>query len=160
MKLGHLLVKKLPASRLRKISWTRWLIKREFDRLIEDAIKKQHPDDPQGGLVQMLQSDEYEELRLLSEEEESIKSVKILALAKKLDVPSPSLYDEQGALSQDWQEGSVGYRFALSDSGRNRLREEIRKEIKARHEQRARWLAWLTPAIAAAGIVATILTRK
>lgn len=160
MKFWYRLVRLAPVPRLRKIAWERWLLKREFGKLLLEAMKAQHPDAPDTGDVQKLQNDEHEELRLLYEEEESLRSQKLIALARKLDVPVPSIYDEEMTLSPDWQRGSVGYRFALSDGGRNRLREEIRKEIKARHEERVRWLAWVTPALALLGIVVTFWTRR
>ncbi|CAM2789663.1 Uncharacterised protein [Janthinobacterium lividum] len=146
-------------SRLRKIGWERWLTKRAFKKQVEEMKKRLHPEELHEKLRD-IDSDEHYELSMLSEEEASIKSDKIIALARLLDVPIPQRQDEHGVQSPDWQEGSIMYRFALSEGGRSRLREDIRKEKKARHEQRVRWLAWLTPAIAAAGIVATILTRK
>lgn len=159
MKLGYFLVKHFPMPRLRKIVWERWLTKRAFKKQVEKLKERLHPEELDEKLRE-LDGDERYELSMLSEEEDSIKGDKIIALARGLDVPIPRRQDEHGVQSSDWQEGSVMYHFTLSESGRIRLREEIRKEIKARHEQRVRWLAWLTPTIAAAGIVATILTRK
>lgn len=159
MKFGYFLVKYFPMPRLRKIVWERWLTKRAFKRQVEKMTELLHPEELHEKLRE-LDGDERYELSMLSEEEDSIKGDKIIALARRLDVPIPRRQDEHGVQSSDWQEGSIMYRFALSESGRIRLREEIRKEKKARHEQRVSWLAWLTPAIAAAGIVATILTRK
>jgi hypothetical protein len=61
--------------------------------------------------------------------------------------------------NEDWK-GSQYFGQILTQTGRGKLRETIRKELKERHEGRARWLAWVTPLIAIAGIVATLLTRR
>ena len=96
---------------------------------------------------------------MLYEEAESVRSDAVIAEARKLDIALPSRpFDDDD--NEDWQGGQYYYKQTLNQAGRTKLREAIRKERKDRHEGRARWLAWLTPVIATAGIVATILTRK
>lgn len=109
--------------------------------------------------IESIHRDQWYENGMLNEEEESIRSNAVIASARRLDLPIPTVppdIDED----DDWQTGQYFYKETLSRTGRQRLREAIRLEKKARHEGWSRWLVWLTPLIAIGGIVATLLTRK
>lgn len=109
--------------------------------------------------IESIHRDQWYENDMLNEEEESIRSNAVIASARRLDLPIPTVppdIDED----DDWQTGQYFYKATLSRTGRQRLREAIRLEKKARHEGWSRWLVWLTPLIAIGGIVATLLTRK
>ena len=130
-----------------------------IDEIFRHAIQEARAANESTGRVARVQRDHDFDLAMLYEEAESVRSDAVIAEARKLDIALPSRPFEDDD-NEDWQGGQHYYKQTLSQAGRAKLREAIRKEKKDRHEGRARWLAWLTPVIATAGIVATILTRK
>jgi len=109
--------------------------------------------------IQSIHSDQRYETEMLDEEEEGIRSNEVIASARRLDLPIPPMPSDIDE-DDDWQPGQYFYKATLSRTGRQRLREAIRQEKKARHEGWSRWLVWLTPLIAIGDIVVTLLTRK
>jgi hypothetical protein len=145
----------LPIPRLKKIAIERRLAEAIFRYELQEARNAQET----SGRLASVQTNHRYEMEMLSEEEEDIRSQAVIAEARRLDIALPPRPFEDDD-NEDWQGGQYFYSQTLSQAGRTKLREAIRKERKDRHEGKAWWLAWLTPIIAVGGIIATILTRK
>jgi hypothetical protein len=154
-KIWFYIARYLPLPRLSRLAWQRRLVEAAYENDIQAA---QANGDESG--IEIIRHDAYYETSMLDDEVASIRSIQLVAAARKFQVMLPPMRDENGEVSQDWEEGKYGFRWTLSDVGRMKVREEIRKEKKAQHDDRVRWLAWITPVIGVAGIAATILTRK
>ena len=153
--LRYKLIRRLPVSRLKKIEMERKLLQRIFSHQVAAA----RATNKSAGDIQSIHSHHRYEIDMLDEEEEGIRSNEVIANARRLDLPIPSMPPDIDQ-DDDWQYGQYFYKATLSRTGRQRLREAIRQEKKARHEGWSRWLVWATPLIAIGGIVATLLTRK
>lgn len=158
MKIRFAIARRLPMPRLRRIAWQRKLVAEAFDLDIQKLSKTKDKD-----AIASSKRDRQVELQLLDEEDASVRSEVLIAEARRLEVPIPPIYDSQSIAQEEWEEGIYMYRWALSDLGRAKLREAIRSERRARHEDRIRWLAWATPFIGVIGAITglvAVLTRK
>jgi hypothetical protein len=84
------------------------------------------------------------EIDLHDEEEDEFVTQRLLLKARKLRVPIPHRYNDDKTESEHWYKGHYTSRWYLTTKGIAALREEIRKEQKARHESRSQWVFWLT----------------
>lgn len=131
-----------------RLAWSRTLIEDGYARDI--AIARQAKNH---GEVLSLESTRRFELDLHHEEEDDYLTKQLLRKARQLRVPIPHARNADGSFSDQWYEGTqMGGRY-LTDVGIRALREEIRKEQKARHESRAQLTVWL---LAVTGIVGAI----
>lgn len=153
--LRYKIIRVLPISRIDKIAMERKLINQIFRHKVQVAKAAGEGAER----IESIRFDHWYELDMLSEEEELIRSNSVLALARSFDLPIPARPDVNDE-NEDWQSGQYYYRQTLSQVGRAKLRESIRKERKERHEGWTRWMPFVTALIAAGGIVATILTRR
>lgn len=155
VRLRYMIIRVLPFPRVKKIAMERELINQIFRHKVQVAKAA-------GADAERLESirfDHWYELDMLKEEEDLILGNSVLALARSFDLPIPAR-PEGDDENEDWQSGQYYYRQTLSQVGRAKLRESIRKEKKERHEGWTRWMPFVTALIAAGGIVATILTRR
>jgi hypothetical protein len=136
----------LPTST--QLAWSRVRIERGYHRHIAAAKSGKDHDK-----VEALEAEMRFELDLQSEEEASYLTRQLLRSARRLHVPIPPVYGQDGAESEQWYQGSQTGRWCLSLSGIRELREEIRPEQKARHERRAQLVVWIS---AFTGIIGAI----
>ena len=143
------LVGKLPIPTELQLSWQRTLLSKK----LKDKER-----------VESLERDHRFEINLHDEEEDAYLTKTLLSKARKLRVPVPHRYNEDKTESEHWYEGNYTGRWYLTTRGFAALREEIRHEVKARHESRAQWVIWpstLTGVIGAAtGLIALLLHKS
>lgn len=152
------LVAKLPLSAERRLAWQHTLLDRAYAKDISAARKLKDSD-----RVESLERDHRFEIDLHDEEEDAHLTNTLLARARRLRVPIPHRYNEDKTESKHWYEGHYTGRWYLTSHGISALREEIRRELKARHEVRAQWVIWLsalTGVIGALTGLVALLTRK
>lgn len=132
------IVNKLAPERIR-LAWSRRAIQRSYGKDIAAARNaKKHNE------VAELEGDERFEMQLQEELEDSFFTTSLLRKARCLKVPVPSIWNPDGTESDHWYEGrQTGGRY-LSAVGIRDLRQEMRQEVKDRHESRSRNLVWLT----------------
>ena len=92
-------------------------------------------------------------MELQQELEDSFLTSNLLQKARRLRVPIPYIKNSDGTESDLWHEGRQTGGWYLSTAGIRRLRQEIRQELKDRHESRSRYLVWLT---ALTGIIGSV----
>ena len=138
----------LPISRERKTEWRRRLLDRAYAKDVTAARTAKDKEK-----VASLESDHQFELQLDREEEDERLTRFFLRQARRLHVPTPSFEGEDGKESEYWYEGPLTYRRLLTTVGIAKLRDEIRKERKARHESRAIWVPWLSAITGLAGAI-------
>lgn len=84
------------------------------------------------------------ELDLHDEEEDEYVTQQLLDKARKFRVPIPHRFNPDNTESDHWYEGHYTGQWYLTFVGVSALRNEIRKEQKARHEIGTRWVVWLS----------------
>ena len=94
--------------------------------------------------VESLERGHQFEIGMHDEEDESYLTKNLVATAHKLRVQVPRIYEEGSTKSENWREGHYTGKWHLTTRGVSALREEIRKELKARGESRAHWVVWLS----------------
>ena len=156
MSLPFKILRLLPLPTETKAEWRRALLDRAYAKDIHAARKSGHD-----AKVLSLMDDHRFELRLDDEEEDEQLTRYLVRQARRLYVPTPPVRKEDGSESEYWYEGSLTFRRFLTPKGVAVLREEIRKERKARHELKSVWLPWLSAVTgilgAATGLVALLL---
>lgn len=150
------LIRSLPAPREWKAEWHRSLLDKTYAKEIAAARIAKDKDK-----VESLEFDHRFEIQM-HEEEADLELTRFLTRqARRLHVPLPRYKNDDGSESALWYEGSITCYRMLTTEGVARLRDEIRREKKARHESKAVWIPWLsaiTGAIGAAtGLVALLI---
>lgn len=111
--------------------------------------------------VESLQFDLHFEIQMLEEEANLELTRYHIRKARRLHVPLPRYKNDDGSESQDWYQGKLSYDLMLTTEGTAKLRNEIRREEKARHEAKAVWIPWLSAITgtigAATGLVALLV---
>lgn len=138
-----------------RLAWSRSIIERAYASDIAAArLTMNH------GEVESLQSSRRHELDLQREEEDEYLTKQLLGQARTLRVPVPSARSTDGGISEHWYEGSQTGGLYLTDVGIKALRDEVRRELSARHESRAQLVVWLSAITgvlgAATGLVAVL----
>jgi hypothetical protein len=128
-----------------KTAWRRDLLDRAYERDIAAARKTKDRE-----RIESLERDRQFELEVYDEEDDAYITERLVKEARRLRVPVPHRFNEDGTESEHWEQGRYFGRAYLTRRGISALREEIRKERKARHEARSHWIAWLS---AVTGIV-------
>ena len=129
----------LPISKGLKLSWKMELVDRAYVAEIK-ALRKAGST----ARAESVEENHRFELRLIEEDQDQLYTRQLLNQARRLRVPIPRLYQEDGKHSSGWEEGSLLGRWHLTETGIAELREEIRKELRWRFERRAHWVAWLS----------------
>lgn len=139
-----------------KADWRRRLLDRSYAKDIAAARATRD-----GKKVESLEMDHMYEIQLDQEESDLELTRYLTRQARRLHVPVPKYANDDGTESEYWYEGSLTHYRMLTTEGVSRLRDEIRREKKARHEAKAVWIPWLsalTGAIGAAtGLVALLM---
>jgi hypothetical protein len=152
------LLSKVPVLTETQLAWQRALLDRTYAKDISAARKNGDREK-----VESLESGHRFELELHDEEEDFFITRGLLAQARRLRVSIPRRYNEDGSESDHWYEGHNTGRWSLTVSGVSSLRDEIRRELKARHEVRSLWVVWLSAATglvgAATGLVALLVQK-
>lgn len=130
---------RLPFSTESTLAWQRTLLDRIYAKDIAVARKLKDKEK-----VESLESQHRFEIDLHDEEEDAYITKKLLAKARRLRVPIPHRHNEDKTASEHWYKGHYTGRWNLTTRGVAALREEIRHEIKARHEARSQWVVWLS----------------
>jgi len=152
------LVAKLPIPTWTRLAWQRTLLDRAYTKNILAA--RQLKDEEK---VESLERDHRFELDLHDEEEDAHLTRTLLGQARRLHVPVPHRYNDDKTESEHWYEGPYTGRWYLTSRGIAALREEIRREVKARHEGRAQWVVWLSALTGVIGAITglvALLTHK
>lgn len=135
------------------MAWSRMLIE---DGYMRDIAAARHLNNHEE--VRSLESARRFELDLQHEEEDDYLTKQLLRKARRFRVPTPHARNNaDGSLSDHWYDGrQTGGRY-LTDIGIRSLREEIRKEQKARHEGRAQLVVWLSAITGIAGAITGLI---
>jgi hypothetical protein len=132
-------IARLPIPTETRLAWQRSLLDRSYAKDIAAARKLKDKEK-----VQSLERDHRFEIDLHDEEEDAYITKRLLAKARRLRVPIPHRYNEDKTESEHWYEGHYTGRWYFTTRGVAALREEIRRELRARHEARSQWVVWLS----------------
>lgn len=80
----------------------------------------------------------------IREEMETLQTRRLLRKAHRLDVPYPHRPVGNQQKDENWVQGSMTGSWFLTTTGINKVRSDIRTEIRARHEARGHWIAWIS----------------
>src|SRR5690242_1160045 len=146
----------LPMTKVARLRWHLARVTRSYRRAMAKARKKGAKQDIRDGI----QHGYWAETDELYQELETLRTNRLMRHAYRLDVETPPRpWKEQR--DEYWVQGSMTGQWYLTTAGINKVRADIRAEIKARHEVRARWIPWigaLTGLIAAiAGVVGALI---
>lgn len=131
------IVANAPMPRAIRLSWQKTLADRMYRKNI--AIAKKSKDTQK---VKSLESDRRVEIDFIEEDEDQLLTGRLVRQAKRLRVPIPHRYKD-GLPSDHWYEGNYMGGWNLTNEGFSKLREEIRKELLARHNSRTQWIFWV-----------------
>jgi len=109
----------------------------------ERREKLRHDEETDPHILRMLEDQYVEELRMIEEEREVHFTEKLLRKARRLRVPTPPMWYEDGEQSPYWRTGPLHRRY-LSRDGIKFVRKAIREEEKWRMEKRHQRIALLT----------------
>jgi hypothetical protein len=129
---------RIPVLTETQLAWQRSLLDRAYAKDIAAARRAK-----ESAKVAELESSHMFELQMHDEDEDSFITRRLLSKARRLRVPIPRRYNQDGSHSDLWYEGSNTGRSCLTTEGMSTLREQLRKEVKARHELRSQWTVWL-----------------
>lgn len=156
MSFLFLVIRIAPIPREWKSDWHRTLVDTAYAKNIAKA--KAAKDDDK---VRSLEATHQLEIQLHEEDEDLILTRRLLHQARRLHVPAPDRLNADGSETEFWYEGPLTYYRMLTTAGVANLRDEIRREKKARHEAKSVWIPWLSAITgvigAATGLVALLL---
>lgn len=108
--------------------------------------------------LQHLEGSEDHELGMLDEEEAARYTRHLLRKAARLRVPVPRRATDDAEPTGYWTRGDRTGASFLTDAGEERLREDLRKEVRWRRETRAHWLPFVTAVTGALGTAIGLLS--
>jgi hypothetical protein len=152
------IVARLPIPTETKLAWQRSLLDRTYATAIAEARRLKDKEK-----IESLEHEHRFEIDVHDEDEDAYVTKRLLAKARRLRVPIPHRYNEDKTASDDWYEGHYTGRWYLTTKGIVALRDEVRKELRARHEARSQWVIWLsalTGVIGALTGLVALLMRK
>lgn len=152
------IVAKTPVPKSLRLHWQRILVDRAYRKDMELALKAKDREK-----VHDLEHNRRFEISFIEEEEDQLLTNNLIRSARRLRVPIPHRFDADGKPSEFWCEGQYLGGWYLTDSGISKVREEVRKELRARHDSRAQWVAWvsaLTGVIGALTGLIAVLSHK
>jgi len=138
---------KFAPTRLR-LAWDRRSIQRGYGKEIASARNDKRLND-----LAHLEGAYRFEMELQQEQEDAFLTSNLLRRIRRLRLPIPPIRDTDGNESIYWYEGRQTGGWYLSDNGVRHLMQEIRQEVKERHESRAHYIVWLT---ALTGIIGSV----
>ena len=141
-----------------RLGWERTRLDKSYAKDIAEARKAKDKDK-----VESLERDHRFEIDLHDEEEDEYITRKLLSKARRQKVPIPHRHNEDKSESEHWYEGHYSGRWYLTARGVAALRDEVRRELKARHEARSHWVFWFTALTGVIGSLTglvALLTRK
>jgi len=138
----------LPIPMETKLSWQRTLLDQAYAKDIAEARKAQD-----NAKLHLLEENRRFEIDLHDEGEDAHFTRMLLRKARRLRVPIPHRYNDDKSESDHWYEGHYTGSWYLTTKGVATLREEVRRELKARHEARSQWVMWLS---ALTGVIGTV----
>jgi hypothetical protein len=141
-------VARLPIPTEARLAWQRTLLDRAFAEDIAAARRLRDNEK-----VKSLEQDHRFQIELHDEDEDAYLTRKLLGTARRLRVPITHRYNEDKTESDHWYEGHYTHGWYLTTKGVAALREEIRRELKARYEARAQWVIWLSALTGVIGAV-------
>jgi len=142
------LIAKFPMPTETRLTWQRARLDKAYAKGINAARKLKDKEK-----IESLEQDHRFEIDLYEEEEDAYLTKVLLSKARRLRVPVPHRYNEDSTESEHWYEGNYTGRWYLTTRGVTALREEIRRELKARHEARSHWVVWLSALTGVIGAV-------
>lgn len=142
------LIAKLPVSREARLAWHRSWLDQAYARDIAAARKAKDKEK-----IESLERDRRYELDMHDEEEDGYLTRVLLLKARRLRVPIPHRHNPDNTESEHWYQGHYTGGWYLTARGFGALREEIRRELKARHEARTYWIIWLSAMTGVIGAV-------
>ena len=142
------IVERLLVPRETRLGWERTRIDRAYSKMIAAAREAKNYDK-----VESLERGHRFESDLHDEDEDGYITRKLLSTARSLRVPIPHRYNQDKTNSAHWYEGHHTHGWYLTTTGVVAIRDEIRRELKARHEARSHWVLWLS---ALTGVVGAI----
>jgi len=153
------IIRWLPLSQEAKLAWSRdWL---DWSYAKDIAVARKANDRAR---AQSLEENRQFEIDLHDEDEDAHITKTLLRTARRLRVPIPHRYNGDRSESDLWYEGRFTGRWCLTSKGVSAVREEIRRELKARHEAKSHWVVWLSALTglvgAVAGLVALLLHKS
>ncbi|MDP9990377.1 hypothetical protein J2W28_000240 [Variovorax boronicumulans] len=125
---------------------------REFSKDLAQARAAKDPHQ-----VQQIEGFHQHFSQLQTEEEDAFETQQMLSKARRLRVPRPPLYDKSGSETDDWYKAFQLDEWCLTTAGMAKLRDAIRAELKARHEGRTRWIAWISALSGLLGIATALV---
>jgi hypothetical protein len=153
------IVAKLPMPTELRLSWTRTLIDKAYAKDINIARKAKLSEE-----VHSLEDQRRFEIAMHDEEEDEYVTKQLLSKARQLRVPVPHRYNQDSKASEHWYQGHYMGGWNLTRHGVTALRDEIRREAKARHELRSQWIVWLSCLTgltgAITGLVALLMSKS
>lgn len=126
--------------RIRRLQKDKRKIDLEYGQTIKDARQSKDHD-----LEQKLIGERFFERDLVEDEIMKIVSHDLREKAERLMIPIPEFHKN----SPDWERSRIDDRYQLSPQALAKLRSEIRREKKERHEYMLMWLAALIGIIGA-----------
>ena len=133
------LIAKVPMPTQTRLNLQRAWIDNAYAKDIAAARKANDKD-----RVETLERDHQFEIGMHDEEEDAYLTKTLVTTARKLRVQVPRIYEEGSTKSEHWREGHYTGKWHLTARGVSALREEVRKELKARRESRSHWVVWLS----------------
>ena len=133
------LISRFPMPEETRLAWQRSWIDTVYTKEISAARASKDREK-----VEALERDHQFEIEMHDEEEDAHLTGLMRRQARRLRVPVPHRYNEDKTESDHWYEGRHTYRWYLTTRGIAALREEIRREVKARHDARSHWVVWLS----------------
>ncbi len=92
--------------------------------------------------VQRLRHELLTDLGELSQLRREVLSKPWLEKAERLEVDSPPYTDEDGELSEFWSQGALDGEFFLTARGLAELKQDVRTELRWKHEVQSHWKGW------------------
>lgn len=146
------IIHKLVPEKIR-LARSRRAIQRGYGKDISAARRAKKFDE-----VAELQRAQRFEMELQQELEDSYITSGLLQKARQLRVPIPYIRASDNTQSDLWYEGRQIGGWLLTTTGIRFLRQEIRQEIKKRHESRSRFFAWITAMTGVIGAVTALVS--
>lgn len=154
-------VRRLPMPKDQRLRWHLARASRSYRRDMAKARKQGASQDTRDGI----QHGYWAETDELDQELEQLRTKRLLRMAHRLDVPYPQPpWHSEVQRNEYWAQGDMTGEWYLSTTGFNKVRADIRAEIKARHDARAHWVAWIAAITgllgALTGLVAVWLDKQ
>jgi len=152
------IVNRLPLPMRFKLMWQKSLTDQSYAKEIKRARTAKNVE-----RVKVLESERQVDIGMFEEEEAQLYTRQLLGEARRLRVPCPRMYGHDGKQTVDWEEGHYVGHWHLTEVGIEKIRKEIRKELRWGFERRRQWVLLITTLTgiigALIGLVAILTTR-